>query len=541
MDDFTKRWLIIILVIVLMLGVFFRISNLGTKPVWAGEAHTLSVISGYSESEVIDKISTAALAAKVVNVESFLKYRYPNGAKNINDILPELYADSHPPLYFLLARYWVELFGYSITTLRSMSAVLSLLAVPCIYWLCLELFGIPTIGWMGSALFSVSPIQVIYAHEAGSFSLFSSIVLLSSASLLWALRTQRKLAWITYTVSLALGFYCQYFFVFIVIGYCIYVLSIESFRLTSKLHYFFLTKIFAFLAFSPWIFVVTQHFPDFKELFVLNGQNHLTLLGAIALWDENISLAFIDLVDPKAIEYGGFGKFCFYFLTPLILCLFACSIYLLRVKTPKQVYLFVFVLLGSTAFPLIVFDLVLGQNQEIWPENLCAFFLGIQICIAYLLSTKALLSDFTARVWQRKYWLPIATILMTEGVIFCSIFLQADTWWNKYGSEDILSFTQIIQQVKDPLILVNRQHPESLIFYNLQPQVKLLFVEDRQLKVNSFEGMGNIFFLNPNLNMQAKLKLRHYQFGLLAQYSNFDRVYDGLMLPQLWKLRKLNN
>ncbi|WP_310487880.1 glycosyltransferase family 39 protein [Chamaesiphon sp. VAR_69_metabat_338] len=543
MDDFTKRWAIGLLVILLTIGIFFRIINLGQKPVWGGEAQTLSMISGYSDGEVIDKISTPALTNKIVSVESFLKYRFPNDDNNLRRIIHKLYTENHPPLYFVLAHAWVKLFGSSVTTLRSLAAVLSWLAVPCIYWLCLELFGIPVIGLMASASLSVSPIQVIYAHEAGSFSLLSLIVLLSSAALLWALRTQQKLAWAIYGISLGLGLYCQYYFVFTLFGQIAYVLSIEPLR-TRKLANFSLVVLIASLSFLPWTITVFNHLASFQDLTSLKEQNHLTLLGTIAFWAENISLSFVDLVDPKASEYGGFGKFGFYFFTPLILSLVGYSIYLLRAKTPKQVYLCIFFSIGSTAVPLIIFDLFAGQNQEIWPENLCPIFPFFQICVAYLLSTKGLLLDSVDRSWYRKYWLPIAAILITEGVVFCGIYLQADTWWNKYGGEDILSFTQIVRQAPDLPILVNRQHPESLVIYNLQPQVKLVFVDAPQLNhlnVTEFATLDTIFFLNPDLEMQAELKRQHYQLRLLAQYPNLDRVYDGLTPPQLWKLRKFTS
>jgi uncharacterized membrane protein len=566
MDKFTKRWLIIILTIVLALGVFFRVSNLDVKPIWAGEADTFAVISGYSTSEVIDRIATVGVSIdSTVNIGSFLKYQYPNSEKNLGDTIHKLYSIDQTPLYFLLARYWVELFGYSVTTLRSFSAVLSLLALPCIYWLCLELFGLPLVGWMAVALLSVSPIQVIYAQEADSSSLLILIVLLSGSALLWALRTQKKVAWFTYMVSIVLGLYTQYLFLFVAVGYLIYVLSIESFRFTPRLRWFYLTTFLSFLAFLPWIAFAIGHVADFTIASSWKNQNHLTIPGAIALWVENISLSFIDLVDPKATEYMGFGKFDFYLLTPPIVILVAYSIYLLRFRTSKQVYLFVFITIGSTALPLIIIDLVLGRNQQIFPKNLFPCLLGIQISVAYLLSSQALFlyqfkspsrqielqqfgylpsirlklaSNFAQRSWYGKVWSAIAATIITVGIIFCLIIVQADTWWNKYGGEDILSFTQLIHPAQDSLLVVNKQRPESIIFYNLQPEVRLLFMRDKKLKVDSFTGAGNIFLLNPNLDLQAELKLHNYQLNLLAEFPNPDRVYDLIKPPQLWKLRK---
>lgn|GEM_PF-7127158 len=165
--------------------------------------------------------------------------------------------------------------------------------------------------------------------------------------------------------------------------------------------------------------------------------------------------------------------------------------------------------------------------------------LGIQTSVAYLLSSKILYSDFSRESWQRRSWSLITATLVTVGVIFCLTILQANTWWNKYGGEYTLSFTQIIHQPKNSLVLVNRQRPETIIFYNLEPEVKLLLITDETLKAYCFKGDDDVFFLNPSKNMQAELKLQHYGLEALAQFSDPDKVYDEP--PQLWKLRRGNN
>lgn len=537
----AKKWLLLLATVILVLGIFFRVVNLDKKPIWGDEAHTFSVISGYSsfsvisgysESEVLDKLSTG----KIVTVGDFLKYQYPNSEKNVGDTLRKLYTDVHPPLYFLMARYWVELFGHSVAALRSLSAVLSILAALCIYWLCLELFGSPLVGWMASALLFVSPIQVIYAQEARPYSLLSLGVLLSGASLLWAMRTQKKIAWFTYTASLVLGLYSQYFSIFVILGYLAYVLSIESFRFTQRFRRFLLATFAGFLAFLPWVTVVLFHLSDFKGASAWMSQHKLTLAGAVRLWSENVSLSF---VDPRASEYLGLGKFGFYFLIPLILILVGYSIYFLRVKTSKQVYLFVFILIGSTALPLIAIDLILGGNRQIWPRYLIPCFLGIQICVAYLLSIKAPFSEFSEKSWQWRFWSVITAVLITAGVIFCSIIVQADTWWNKYGGEATIRVTQIIHQAKNPLIVVNRQRPGTIFFYNLEPEVKLLFIRDEKLKASSFEGAGDVFLLNPNKDMQGELKQQNYELEMLVQSPDPGPV--PAEPTQLWKLKRVSN
>jgi len=52
------------------------------------------------------------------------------------------------PVYFILARFWVQLFCPQVAAVRSISAWISLLVFPSVYWLCWELFRSVSVGWM---------------------------------------------------------------------------------------------------------------------------------------------------------------------------------------------------------------------------------------------------------------------------------------------------------------------------------------------------------------------------------------------------------
>jgi uncharacterized membrane protein len=537
----AKKLLLILLIIILSFGVLFRFVNLDKKPVWGDEAHTFSVvsgfasfsvISGYAESEVIDKLSPQG----IVSVENFLKYQYPNSERGVADTLQKLYTDVHPPLYFLLTRLWVETFGHSVAVLRSASAVFSVLSLPCMYWLCLELFGSPLVGWMATAMLAVAPIQIIYAQEARPYSLLALTVLLSGASLLWAIRTKKKAAWFSYVSSLILGIYTQYFFVLVVFGYVSYVFSIESFKFTSRFWRFLLATFLGMIAFLPWALLVFQNLDSFKGASAWMNQHKLTLPGAIRLWFENMSLPFID---PRASEYFGFGQFGFYFLIPLILLLLGYSFYYLYTKASRQKFLFVVTLIASTALSLICIDLFFWGNRQIWPRYLIPCFLGVQISVAYLLADRISSLDFTMTNGKRKFWIAISVFLITAGILFSSIIMQADTWWNKYGGASSIRVSQIIHQAKNPLIMINRIRPGTILFYNLDPEVKLLFVKDTDLESLKFENNGDSFFLNPSKDMKAYLENQNRGMELLAEFPSPGPIPEEP--TQLWKIQGISN
>lgn len=153
------NWLRVFIVLLLVLGVFFRFANLGLKVYWEEEAFTSLRISGYTESELIQQV----FKGQEIGIENLQKYQRPNPEKSVIDTIKGLAVEEpqHTPLYFIMVRLWVQLFGNSVAVTRSLSAVISLLVFPCVYWLCRELFESPLTAWIAVALIAVSPFHVL--------------------------------------------------------------------------------------------------------------------------------------------------------------------------------------------------------------------------------------------------------------------------------------------------------------------------------------------------------------------------------------------
>ena len=175
-----KNWaqpvnaLLFLVLVMLILGVFFRFVNLDKKPYWHDETFTSLRISGYTKAELIQQASDQG----VFPIKDLLKYQYPNPEKNVINVVNSLAAeDTHPPFHVLITRFWMQWFGNSPAVARNLSAVISLLALPCIYYLCLELFNSPLTGWMAICLLAVSPFHVLYAQKAREYSLWTNITI----------------------------------------------------------------------------------------------------------------------------------------------------------------------------------------------------------------------------------------------------------------------------------------------------------------------------------------------------------------------------
>src|SRR5919199_2659974 len=148
-------WSRYLIVVLLVLGIFFRFYNLDRKNYWNDEVYTSLRVSGYTKAEMIEQVTNRAIPSS-----NLQKYQRFTPEKDWGDVLNSLIEDVHPPLYIPLVRLWAMTFGSSVWVIRSFSALFSLLVFPCLYWLCLELFESPQVGWVAIALMAVSPFHV---------------------------------------------------------------------------------------------------------------------------------------------------------------------------------------------------------------------------------------------------------------------------------------------------------------------------------------------------------------------------------------------
>ena len=113
--------------------------------------------------------------------------------------------DVHPPLYFLMARIWAEVFGSDIVTLRGLSALMAVLTVPAIAWFSLEAFACWRSAFLAAAFVAVSPFQAVYSQEARMYTLLGLLTVLSSAALLRAQRRPSGASWTLFASMAMLG------------------------------------------------------------------------------------------------------------------------------------------------------------------------------------------------------------------------------------------------------------------------------------------------------------------------------------------------
>ena len=569
------------LVIILLFGIVFRFAYLGSKIYWVDEVATSIRVSGYTVSEVIAQVS----AQGVVSVKDLQRFVHLSPEKNWADTFNALrQSPEHAPLYFLMVRWWVQRFGDSLTAIRSFSAVVSLLAFPCLYELGRELFKSPWGGWVALTLMSVSPFYVAYAQEARPYSLWTVTILLSSVALLRAVRLNNRLSWFLYTVTLVLSLYTSLLSFLVVISQSVY--AIASTKKTILVNYFIATSV-AIAAFLPWLLVIFSHWQAFQTNTTWMRVS-LEFPAMVAIWISSILLIFGDLPVSNSLNlikvveilialvvFNGvaFLIYCWVaprkrtrlflitllIITPLILiiCLLVVfahlpiatvlepltivgvlsALYLLVLVTyssvflrcsPQIVRLFIPSLAVVTPAVLIGLDLILNGQCSATPRYLIPFQLGIQLSVAHLFASKIMSTSSR----QHSLWKLIFIALISFGLFSCIINLEKSPRYQKSRSIHNIPIAAILNKSERLLVAEPNQIPDLLsLSYSLNQNTRIKILPEP----NIFESnQCSVFLFNPSKSLQSQIKA---EFELEQVYYPQLTTPDELYLS-LWQVSK---
>lgn len=520
-------WLRFLIIILLAIGVFFRFVNLDKKVYLHDEAVTSIRIGGYTRSEITQQIFNG----DIIGVEDLQKYLRPNSEKGLSDTIRSLAIEDsqHPPLYYVMLRFWMQQFGSSVAVIRSLSAFISLLVFPSLYWLCLELFGSSLVGWVAIALIAISPFHLVYAQVAREFGLWTVTILLSSAALLQAMRLKTKFSWGIYAVTLAIGLYTFLFSGLVAIAHGIYVVISESFRLSKTVTAYLLASLVGILAYAPWIVSVITNSSRIFQTTDWTSED-LVLSSLVDKWLHNISFAFLHEVE------GVLSLL----LIPPILFIVGYSFYFLYRNAPQRAFLFVLSLTGVTALAVILPDLILGGVRSTVIRYVIPCYLGIQLSVAYLLATQI---TSISTEWQQKLWRFTIGAIVTLGVVSCTLISQAEitriNTTNKYN----YPVARIINRADHPLLISSNYSSRNIthllnLSYILKPSVKFqLILEPNTPKIP--DSFNELFLFNFFKSSEEKSEFANSSETLLyrlqkEQNYKIDNIYENI----LWRLRK---
>lgn len=181
----------------------------------------------------------------------------------ISDIPDALRRDGHPPLYYFLLHFWMEVVGSGDFAVRALSGVLSLATLP-LAWFAGKRVGGRTAAWCTVLVIGLSPYAFRYATEARMYALIMLFVTGGYLALRRSLETPSlaRLAIVTaITAGLVLTQYWDLYLVAVVAGGLAYRWRRASDPTVRRAAgRAFLAVATGALAFVPWLPVFVDQF-----------------------------------------------------------------------------------------------------------------------------------------------------------------------------------------------------------------------------------------------------------------------------------------
>ncbi len=505
---------------VLLAGLFFRFGGLDDRLFWHDEVYTKFFAAGRSSSDWQAVLYTGEVFS-AADVQALQRH---DPSRSVLDTVRGLAADEpqHPPLYYVLARLQVGLFGDGVGALRGLSAGLSLLALPLMFWLCVELFDDRRVGYVAVMLLAVSPFFVVYATEAREYALWTVLTLASSAALLRALRLTdagaRGLgrAWGLVSATVALSLYTSFSAAAVILAQIGAVCARARLRPTRGALLAAGSMAVAALLFLPWALVLLARYDAFAASMAWSRTITIPRSELLTTLAVNASRTFVD-VGP---EVQGAGEAAL--VAGLGLLLLGALIELGR-RGPSHARVLVIALVVVPISLLLVPDLVSLGIRSVSGRYLTPAWLGGLIAVAWLLGRQG--------PWRVARG-GVLVVLLALSMGSCVRFMGDETVWSQSISEQVPEAARRIAESSAPLVVGNRElhYPGNLLALALllDPAAKLQFAP-LEGEYRLPDHPGDIYLFCPNAPFRERLRAREGVTTVL--------LLDHLHL-QLWAVRR---
>lgn len=463
-----SSWFHALLITALILGVFFRLSRLGTKIYSHDEIYTSLYAAGYLGDEVF----TDLWDGTVKSAEDIKRFLKPSEDRNITRIVSRiaLYRPHQAPLFFMLAHCWMQLIGYMPAAMRGLAALFGCLSIPAMYWFGKEMFQSSRVALLATTFFAISPFHTLFAQDARPYSLWTLATILSSAALLRAMRKNNPKSWIMYSLTLILGVYSHQLFILVAIAHGCYFTGIHLRSHKNSYGGFIFACLFAFLAYIPWLFfVITRWQQAARQVEVLNM--HIPWERLILGWIVLFSSPLIDLDFNSTV-----ANIVPYFLRALMLILTIYAGRFLWKYGSHHEKLFLALIYIITASTFIILDLLFGGMRSITGRYFVPVNIATILVMAYFLSSRL------DRLHSQRKWRILTSLLFLAGFLSNINSLYSETWWNKELGRVGIDFVDAINRDQS-LLIVSGHHPTNLgdvllLSLEVDPEMQFRLYED---------------------------------------------------------------
>jgi 4-amino-4-deoxy-L-arabinose transferase-like glycosyltransferase len=279
-----RRYLIL-LTLILLAAAFFRLSKITAPSLWMDEIWSIEMAMG--RGSVHDHLPPNIIQYDQPQLTSL------SAAAPWWSICTHLGGVTHPPLYFILLRWWIDIFGTGPLATRSLSAIFSLAAIIVFFDICRLLHG-PRIALLAAAICALAVGQLDFAQDARSYAMLIFFALCCADAVVRIEHrgpTRRRL--IALAICLIATALTHYLSAGALFALAIYALV--RLRARARIQTIATFVFSAFLILAIWIpmFITQKHtLPSMSPTFLQEapGLNHpkLTLYRIIGLPTENL-------------------------------------------------------------------------------------------------------------------------------------------------------------------------------------------------------------------------------------------------------------
>ncbi len=506
------RWRSRLCAVLILVGLVCRFTALDGKIYGHDEAYTSLRAAGHRRVDIdatlfVDQVWTPA------EVNQFQQFK---PASTLDDTLRSLAIEDphHPPFYFVMARAWMQQFGSSLTSMRLLPALWSVVALPLMFALAWVLFRSPTVAWWATTLLALSPFDLQFAQTSRQYSLMTVLVLASTLCF-WHLREPKREAYaflsrsiktspwwlVGYVLTSALGLYTHLFFAFTLVAHGVYALGTAMFERRGILRPYLGAMALTSLLYAPWIAVILENFAQLRATTgwaaqVLDG---LTMLKYVAL---NLTVFLFDLD-------WGFNNPLTYIPRLLLIGLLLLALSHLSRKAPLSVSWLLLALIVVPFVILLIPDLLGGGKRSTITRYLLGCYPALQLMLAFYL----------ADVQKRMLSQQAMTLLVLGMLASLGVYLASPTWWSKelsvFNAENIARINATDQAILVSDLGYDYTNTGDLLAmsFDLAPQVRLALLNnlDQPVDLTAIPGDGTVFVFRPSEQMWQAFEAANWQ------------------------------
>ena len=243
----------ILLLLILLLATVLRLYNLTAISLWHDEAFSALLIK-YPWQEMFTRIG----------------------------------LDVHPPIYYVALRFWADLFGDGLGSLRGFSALFGIGTVYAIYLFVKAAFKNVNLALAAAFLVAINPFQIQYVTEARMYTFGAFFIVLSAYFVVKALAAQQKYFeykqqfkettgpvadavwgyWFLFALSTSITMYTHYYLFFSVLAIGLFVLYYLVKNYGTKLagyRYALAAYALVLISYIPWLRTFYFQFHQVQE------------------------------------------------------------------------------------------------------------------------------------------------------------------------------------------------------------------------------------------------------------------------------------